>query len=156
MSKNKDLVVKKERLISITLDVKFIIRLILIALLIISIWFILYYKHLLIYLHPTSKYKYYLFMSLVSILTLMISLSIGLWFGNLGKIFKIFMLIMIVYFAYLGYTYIGLGIEFRTNYGLLNEPVFETNSTKGIDFFVENIFLLVILYFIGLPFESEK
>ena len=131
-------------------------KLIGLALLLISIWFIISYKHLYIYLHTTSKYKYYLFMVLVSILTLMISLSIGLWFGNLGKWFKIFILAMVIYFAYLGYTYAGLGIDFRTNFGLLNEPVFETNSTKGMDFFVENIVLLIILYFISLPFESEK
>jgi len=154
--KDKTLEIKKERLVSITLDVKFIMKLIAIGIILISIWYIIYFKHIYIYLHETSKYKYYLFMTLVSILTLLITLAIGLWFGNLGKIYKLVILIMILYFAYLGYAYLGLGIEFRTNYGLLRYEIFETNSKKGIKFFVENIYLLIILYFISLPFESEK
>lgn len=154
--RNKEFVVKKERFISITLDVKFIMKLIGLALLLISIWYILQYKHLILYLNTVGKYEYYLFMILVSILTLMISLSIGLWFGNLGKWFKIFILIMVIYFAYLGYMYTGLGIEFRTNFGLLNEPIFESNSEKGLDFFIENLPTLIVLFFISIPFESEK
>ena len=54
------------------------------------------------------------------------------------------------------YKYLGIGIEFRTNFGLLEYEKFETNSYRGIRFFVHNIYLLIILYFISLPFESEK
>lgn len=154
--KDKTLEVKKERLISITLDVKFIMKVIAIGLFLIFIWYILYFKHIYIYLHQTSKYKYYLFMTLVSVLTLLITLAIGLWFGNLGKFFKIIVLIIVLYFAFLGYEYLGIGIEFRTNFGLLEYEKFETNSYRGIRFFVHNIYLLIILYFISLPFESEK
>ena len=153
---NRDLVVKKERLISVNVDIQFIIKIILVSLLLIAIWYILQYKHLYLYLSKSKKYEYYLFMILVSVLTLMISLCIGLWLGNIGKYFKVVIIIMVFYFIYLGYEYIGLGIDFRTNFGLLNESVFETNTKKGINFFTKNIHLLLIAYIISLPFESEK
>jgi len=155
-NKNKDLVVKKERLITFNLNITTIIKVIIICLLLICLWYILYFKHVYIYIHETSKYKYFLFMTMVSILTLLTFMCIGLWFGNLGKYFKVGVIIICLWFAWLGYEYMGIGIDIRTNFGLLRESVFETNSKKGIDFFIENIFLLIILYFISLPFESEK
>lgn len=154
--RKKDLVVKKERLVSISIDIKFIIKLIFIGLLLISIWYIIQFEHLLVYLNDSSKYSHYLFTILVSVLMLMILVSIGLFFGNLGRGYKIAIILLIFWFAYLGYEYIGIGIEFRSNFNLLNEPVFETNSKKGMDFFIENILLLFILYMISFPFEHEK
>lgn len=154
--RKKDFVVKKERLISLTVDIRFIIKLIFITLILIAIWYIIQFRHLDVYLTDSSKYSHYLFTILVSVLMLMILVSIGLFFGNLGRSYKIAIILIIFYFAYLGYEYIGIGINFRSNFHLLNEPVFETNTRKGMDFFTENILLLFVLFMISFPFEHEK
>lgn len=156
MTKDKTLEVKKERLVSVNMSFQFLIKLILFSLLLLSIWYVLHYKHVYIYFSKTSKYKYFLFMLLVSVLMLMTTVAIGFYLGNLGNWIKITVILIVVYFSWLGYEYIGIGIDFRTNFGLLNESVFETNTKKGMDFFLRNVYWLIILYFISLPFESEK
>jgi hypothetical protein len=155
---NKEFKAKKERLIKINVDFSFILKLLLYLLVLIGIYYILYMKYIYIYIvKDQSINEGYLFTILNSIMFLLFMVSCGFSFEIKEPKYKVFIFLLILYLIYYGFTKIGFGFEFRKNFGLLEYITYESNTHKGILFYIRNFLtLFVFIYIISLFFESEK
>lgn len=157
----KNLTVKKERRFRVGISLRTIIYIILIILLIIFIIFILVKEHLVLYFtREGSIYEIYLFSILVPLMLLIYLLSCGISISfSTNAIVKLLILGIIIYLIYLGYTTIGIGIQFATNFDLLNYEFYESNSYRGIKFFMWNyfpFFFFIYIISIALDFGDDK
>jgi len=152
------IVYKKERRFKINIELMTILKLIiLLGLLFLAFW-IIYDKYIVIYIiEPINKDVGYLFTILVSLMILFFLVGCGITIGTTSRNIKIFIVIVIVYLIYLGYTNIGFGIRFRKNFHLLIFDTYESNSYKGILFFILNFLdFWIFVYIISFFFETEK
>lgn len=154
--KNQEFTVKKERLISLSLDVKYLLYFVGIICLVFFVWFLLYYKHIYVYLHSNNNNNESILFSIITSMTLlMFMLSCGFQISYSKTWLKIMSIIAVIYLVYLGFVNVGIGIEFRTNFGLLNQIRYESNSKYGLLFFIENWLFWSYVYIISLFLESE-
>jgi len=76
---------------------------------------------------------------------------------HFGKKLSLFVIVIVIVLLIYGITDIGLGIEFRKNYNLLMYITYESNSFKGIKFFVFNFLgLWIFVYLLCLIFASDN
>jgi len=152
------IVYKKERRFKVNIELMTILKLIiLLGLLFLAFW-IIYDKYIVIYItEPIDKDVSYLFTILVSLMMLFFLVGCGITIGATSRNIKILIVIIIVYLIYLGYTNIGFGIRFRKNFHLLVFDIYESNSYKGILFFILNFLdFWIFVYIISFFFETEK
>ena len=173
MTKDKDFNQKRFRLVITLKELGYILLIIFLILLFIANF---YYYHW-ITINFTSNIKdgkyltFYLNESNYTqglLLTFMISLMFLAYLRAVGfNIFKSnvkYRLILLVYFLYvfsLGFFNVGIGLRISENVHFLlfefNYSKFESNSFRGIKFYVLNYFpLFVFLYFISYPFDSRR
>lgn len=155
----KNLTVKKERRWHFTISLKTILYFFLILFLILGIFYILYKEHIIIYLvHSDNVYDTYLFSVVVSLMLLCFLISCGITIRlTTNKFIKIGLLIFIIYLIYLGFTLVGLGIQFCTNFGLLNYEYYESDSYRGVKFFILNYYpFLFLIYILTLAFMTSE
>jgi len=154
---NKELKPKKERFISISLDFLFILKVLLFLFAVFICWLILYYDHLDIYIVIVkTKNESYFFSILVSIMLLLFLVACGFVLSITKSKWKLLIFGIIIYIIILGYTNIGFGFRFKTNFGLLVYENYESNTYKGVKFFIWNIVFFIIIFIISLFFETEK
>lgn len=125
--------------------------------LLLCIWYVLSKKWIYIYLLDSKSKNVSLFFSILVSLTMMLFVvACGIRF-HLGKKSTILIIFLVIILLIYGYTDIGLGIEFRKNYDLLTYITYESNSQKGIKFFVFNfIGLWIYVYLLCLVFASDS
>jgi hypothetical protein len=122
----------------------------------IFIWYIIEYKHLYVYLNDTkNKYESMLFSIMVSMTLLMFMLGCGFTVSYSKAWLKISTVILIIVIIYYGFYNYGLGIEFRTNFGLLYQHRYESNSKYGLTFFIFNFLFWSFVYVVSLMFMRE-
>ena len=156
VKKDKGFVVKKERRVSFTIPITFILKIILVLFVIFCIWFILEYDHLELYWNKEKRYVSLLFTVLVSCTILLFMTPFGIidmserWYLKFPAFFGV------LYLVIQGFEYIGVGIIFRTTFHLLVNPIYESNSKRGIMFFFDNLYVFGIAWIIYLPFISKE
>lgn len=155
---NQELKVKKERFFKVSISAKSIILICFYLGLIFLIWYIIEYNHLDIYLiDDQDKSTGYLFTILVSIMLLLFLVSCGFIFDIKQTKYRLFIFIFILYLIIQGFTSIGFGFRFNTNFGLLVYENYESNTYHGIKFFTFNfVGFFIWIFIISLFFESEK
>ena len=154
--KSNEFVVKKERTISVNLPFPFILKILLVIIALLICFFILYFKHIILYWNKEKKYYSLLFTLLVSGTILLFLTPFGIVDMSDKWYIKIPFFFFVVYLVYYGFEYIGIGIIFRTTFQLLRNPIYESNSRKGIMFLFDNLYVFFIVWFIYLPFMSKN
>jgi len=151
------IIVKKERRFKLSLDFIIIFKFILVLLFALFFWLILYYDHLDIYIvEVKTKNESYLFSIMVSIMLILFLVACGFVISIHKSKWKILIFAIIIYIIYLGFTTIGFGFRFKTNFGLLVYENYESNTYKGVKFFVFNFVFWIVVFIVSLFFESEK
>lgn len=155
-NRKQEFVVKKERLITISISVKTIIQSLAILLFLFIIWYILYYKWIYIYINKEkNKYESFLFSVLVSCTLLMFQLACGFDLRVSNKYLKPIFISIVLLIVYYGYQYYGLGFIIYKNYGLLYHNQYESNSKHGLLFFTENWLFWSFVYIASLILMSR-
>jgi len=150
------IIVKKERLISISVSLKSIIYLILTILFLIFLWYILYFKLIYIYIHKRdNKYESLLFSIIVSMTLLMFQLACGFDFKFSNIWIKFISVIFVIVLVYYGYQNYGLGFKLYENFGLLYHITYESNSKQGLLFFIENWLFWSFIFIASLILMSR-
>lgn len=135
----KGIIVKKERLIQISISLKTILYIIVILFLLSITWYLLYFKWIYVYLnYEKNKYESFLFSVLVSMTLLMFQLACGFDINFSNKYFRLFTICIVISMVYYGYYNYGLGIIVYRNFGLLDYNIYESNSKHGLLFFIRN------------------
>jgi len=156
MSKKKQInqqpiIVKKERLISISISLKSVIYILGIILFLFIIWYLLYFELIEVYINKSKKKREsFLFSVLVSMTLLMFQLACGfdLKFGNIW--FKLITIILVIALVYYGYQNYGLGFILNENFGMLYHNTYESNSKDGLLFFIKNWIFWSFIYIASL------
>lgn len=147
----KQFIVKKERLFQISIDIKTILYIIIILFLLLIIWYILYFKWIYIYLnYAKNRYESFLFSIMVSMSLLMFMLGCGFDIQTSNKYFRFFTVIIVLIMVYNGYYNYGLGITIYRNFGMLNYITYESNSKKGLLFFINNWLFWSYIFLVSL------
>lgn len=155
MKKKNQMKVKKERRLKITVSLPFVLKMVIVSIVILAIIFVLGYQHVVIYLNSEKKYTSLFFTIMVSMTLLLFLVGFGIKSSLEHYWIKAPILIFVIYLISVGMQYVGLGITFNTNFGLLNYIHYESNSKKGMLFFSLNIALWFLAWLIHLPFITE-
>lgn len=150
-NKKQQIIVKKERLISISVSLRTIIQFIAVLIILFIIWFILYYKWLYIYINQEkNKYESFLFSVLVSCTLLMFELACGFDIKTSNKYVKFTFICIVLLMVYYGFQNYGLGFKIYRNFGLLYHITYESNSKNGLLFFIENFLFWSFVFIASL------
>lgn len=88
---------------------------------------------------------------------LLYMLACGFHLTLKSKLWKILFFGVIIYFMIQGFMNIGYGIIFHRNFGLLNYIKYESDSYKGMKFFIFNyMWFFFILFVMSLAFRQER
>jgi hypothetical protein len=155
INQSKKVDVKKERLVSFTINLP-IVKILWYSFLIIFLWYILFYKkYIYIYLTDYSSKNIRLFFSiLVGLTYLMYIVSTGIRITYSKKIVIIIVLVIIILLI-LGINDFGLGLEFRKHYGLLSYNVYESDSVDGLRFYYRNLSLWLIVWIMAVVLTGD-
>jgi hypothetical protein len=118
-------------------------------------------KYITIYLNEKPYIEGMLYTFMISLLLLAFFQSLGLNILKADLKTRIFLVFYFVYLFSLGFITVGLGIEFSelVEFDLfkLQYRKFESNSVKGLKFYIINFYpLLLFFYIISFPFDSRK
>ena len=157
MTKEKQFEYKKERLLTIDIPFPFILKTFLVILILLGVWYIFLYKqYIYVYLTKPKSRNIGLFFTMLTSLTLMLFITacgVKIYYGK-----KLIILILFIILLLLidGYFNISVGIEFRKNYGLLRYETFESDSNRGIKFFVYNFWnFWIFVYLMCVAFTGD-
>jgi len=170
MSKNKDFNQKRFRLVITLKELGYIFLSIFI---IIFLIYVFYYELITINFAKDIKKGYYLTFYLNNesyVVGLLFTFMVGLMFlaylqalglnimkSNIKT--RLFLVCYILYLFTLGFISTGIGIEISENLhlGILNYEKFESNSLRGIKFYISNFYpLFIFLYAFSFPIDSRK
>src|SRR4030042_3535407 len=111
---------KKERKFKVSVDFFTLLKIFGYFLLFLGIWYILYKKYIIFYLvKENSQLETYIMSILVSITLMLFLIACGIITSLKNPKIRILLIAIVLYILYLNFTNVGLGIEFRRNFGLL-------------------------------------
>jgi len=158
MSLNDDNIkIVKERRFKVSLSLKSILYILLIIFVILMLILTLSKKWIVIKLiEGKDDLEVKVFAVLIGLMLMFYLVACGLSFSLKRNKWKFIGLIIVLYVLYLGYTNVGIYIEINRNFGLLKYKFYQSNSSKGIKFFILNFIpFWISFYFITLLIESE-
>jgi hypothetical protein len=150
------IVVKKERFIQFTVSLRSLVQTILFLAITFIVWYILYFEWIEIYITRNSnKYESFLFSIIVSMTLLMFQLACGFDIKTSNKYIKLIFIILTILIVYYGYQNYGLGFKINNSFGLLNYRTYESNSKKGLLFFINNWLFWSFVFIASLIFMTR-